>query len=146
PWAAPSRSSSRLGRWMEALLFLILAVQVARLFWVALAPSGSFGDWRPYEPAIPAQPARLALFSAFDPFYRQAAAPGEGVQQVTSLPFQLFGIRINEGSGQGSAIIADESGVQTSFAVGEEIAPGVTLSAVAYDHVTISRGGVAETL
>lgn len=124
----------------------VLAVQVARLFWVVLAPSGAFGDWRPFEPAIPGAAARTALFSAFDPFYRDASASTGVVQQVTSLPFRLYGIRINEGSGLGSAIIADQAGLQTAYAVGEEIMPGVTLKAVAFDHVVISRNGADETL
>lgn len=122
-----------------------LAVQIARLFWVMLTPTGAFGDWRPFEPVIPGPAARTALFSAFDPFNRESPATG-AVQQVTSLPFKLYGIRINEGSGLGSAIIADDTGKQSSFSVGEEIMPGVTLKAVAFDHVTISRSGADETL
>jgi len=124
---------------------LALAVQIARLFWVMLAPAGAFGDWRPFEPAIPGAQARSALFASFDPFYRQLPAAGD-VQTVTSLPFRLYGIRLNESSGLGSAIIADEAGLQSAFAVGEEIAPGVILKAVSFDHVTISRGGVDEAL
>jgi general secretion pathway protein C len=123
-----------------------LAVQLARLLWVVLAPTGAFGDWRPFEPVIPGPAARTALFSAFDPFNREASATTGAVQQVTSLPFKLYGIRINEGSGLGSAIIADDTGQQSSFAVGEEIMPGVTLKAVAFDHVIISRNGADETL
>lgn len=124
-----------------------LAIQIGRLFWVMLSPPNAFGDWRPFEPTIPGAQARTAIFASFDPFYRQApAAGGEGVQQVTSLPFKLYGIRVNEGSGLGSAIIADEKGVQSSFAVGEEVAPGVTLKAVTYDHVVLSRNGADEAL
>jgi len=145
PWGAQSRSSSRLGRWIEGVLAFVLAVQIARLFWVMVAPIGAFGDWRPLEPAIPGSAVRTALFSSFDPFNREAS-PSGAVQQVTSLPFRLFGIRINEGSGLGSAIIADDSGKQSAFAVGEEIMPGVTLKGVAFDHVVISRNGADETL
>jgi general secretion pathway protein C len=65
---------------------------------------------------------------------------------VTSLDLALYGIRQDEASGRGSAIIATPDGVQRSFAVGEEIVPGVTLTAVAFDSVTISRGGVTEQL
>ncbi len=65
---------------------------------------------------------------------------------MTGLALQLFGTRINEGSGQGSAIIATPDGVQSSFAVGDQIMPGVVLKAVSYDHVVIDRGGSAETL
>jgi len=140
------RSSSRLGRAAEILLMLILAVQVARLFWVLVSPPGVFGDWRAFEPAVPGAQARAVIFSSFDPFYRQAPAAGDAVQQVTSLPFKLYGIRINEGSGQGTAIIADETGKQSSFATGQEIAPGITLKAVSYDHVLLSRNGADEML
>lgn len=144
--AVQPRSATGLGRWIDALLLIGLAVQVARLLWALVASTGPFGDWHARQPAIPGAEARIALFSAFDPFYRQAAITPAGVQQVTSLPLQLYGIRINEGSGLGSAIIADQSGMQKSYAVGEEISPGVTLASVAYDHVTISRGGATETL
>src|SRR3546814_4797376 len=37
--------------------------------------------------------------------------------------------------------VAGPNGVQNSFAVGEEIMPGVVLKAVAFDHITIDRGG-----
>jgi general secretion pathway protein C len=58
----------------------------------------------------------------------------------------LFGIRANESSGGGSAIIAGEDGIQVSFAVGEEVMPGVTLDSVAFDHVILSRSGIKESL
>lgn len=129
------------------LLMFALAVQIARLFWVMLSPPNAFGDWRPFEPAMAGPQARAALFASFDPFYRQIpAGAGAGVQTVTSLPFKLYGIRLNESSGLGSAIIADEAGLQSAYAVGDEIVPGVTLKAVSFDHVTISRGGADEAL
>ena len=67
-------------------------------------------------------------------------------QNVTSLSLVLFGVRANESSGSGAAIIAGEDGIQNSYAVGEEVAPGVTLDTVAFDHVILSRGGVKESL
>ena len=147
PWGASRRSSSRLGRWIEVVLMFALALQIARLFWVLLSPPGAFGDWRPFEPAVPGPQARAALFAAFDPFFRDGpVAGGADVQQVTALPLRLYGIRVNEGSGLGSAIIADQSGKQSSFAVGDEIAPGVILKGVSYDHVTLARNGTTETL
>ncbi|MBJ7378478.1 type II secretion system protein N, partial [Sphingobium sp.] len=69
---------------------------------------------------------------------------GKGV--VTSLALTLYGIRLNEGSGLGSAIIAAPDGVQNSFAVGDEILPGVVLKSVSFDHVTIDRGGAEEQI
>ncbi|MBN8818155.1 MAG: PDZ domain-containing protein [Sphingomonas sp.] len=142
-------TSSDLGQWIEAALLFFLVVQVARLIWALVTPVGVFGDWRAREPVVVSADARSALFAGFDPFFRTSAVATPGgapVQQVTSLPLKLFGIRVNEASGLGSAIIANESGVQTSYAVGEEIAPGIKLKSVEFDHVVIERGGATETL
>ncbi|MCW2387385.1 general secretion pathway protein C [Sphingobium sp. B11D3B] len=138
--------SSSLGQWIEAVLLVVLIIQIARLLWALGTPVGLFGDWRAREPVLVSADARSALFAGFDPFFRNGASAGGGVQQVTSLPFRLFGIRLNEASGQGSAIIANEAGEQASYAVGDQIAPGIILKAVQFDHVVIERGGVGETL
>lgn len=142
-------ASSDIGQWIEAALLVILLIQVARLLWALVTPVGLFGEWRAREPVVVGADARRALFAGFDPFFRAgvAAVPGQpAVQQVTSLPLRLYGIRLNEASGQGSAIIAGEDGAQASYAVGEEIVPGVTLRAVRFDHVVIERGGASEQL
>ena len=138
-------TSLPVGAMLIALLATICAVQAARLFWVAVTPVGPTSQWR--APAVNLVPtaARLALFSGFDPFYR-LDSPAATTQNVTSLSLVLFGVRTNESSGGGSAIIAGEDGVQNSYAVGEEVAPGVTLDSVAFDHVVLSRGGVKESL
>lgn len=127
------------------ILAVLLAAQTARLFWATITPVGPVGNWR--APAVNFVPpsARAALFIAFDPFFRTDAVTA-GADNVTSLNLTLYGIRANESSGGGSAIIAGEDGVQNSYAVGEEIAPGVTLDSVAFDHVILSRGGVKESL
>jgi len=142
-------ASSDIGQWIEAVLLVMLLIQIARLLWALVTPVGQFGDWRAREPVVVGADARNALFAGFDPFFRSGVVVGPGdqpVQQVTSLPLKLFGIRVNEASGLGSAIIANEGGEQTSYAVGEEIAPGVKLKSVAFDHVVIDRGGATETL
>ncbi|BAK66049.1 putative general secretion pathway protein C [Sphingobium sp. SYK-6] len=144
-----SPESSDLGQWIEAALLVMLLIQFARLLWALVTPVGLYGDWRAREPVVVSADARKALFAGFDPFFRAGVAAGAGeggAQQVTSLPLQLFGISLNEASGGGSAIIASEGGEQTSYAVGDEIAPGVTLKSVQFDHVVIERGGVTETL
>ena len=127
-------------------MLVFVLIQVARLMWAVVTPVGLFGEWRANEPVVISSDARRALFAGFDPFFRAGGQAGQSVQQITSLPLKLFGIRVNEASGGGSAIIANESDVQTSYAVGDEIAPGVTLKAVAFDHVVIQRGGASETL
>lgn len=128
---------------VEKLLLGLLALQCARLVWAVLTPVGSFGPWEGRQAQFLSMPARQALFSSFDPFYRGGSAQqGGGV--VTSLALTVYGIRLNEGTGLGSAIVAGPDGVQNSVAVGEEIMPGVVLKAVAFDHITIDRGGAEE--
>ncbi|KFG89605.1 Secretion system protein C precursor [Sphingobium herbicidovorans NBRC 16415] len=131
-------------RVIEKLLLGVLALQCARLVWAVLTPVGSFGPWEGRQAQFPSVAARQALFSSFDPFYRAGPQQAAGGGVVTSLALTVYGIRLNEGSGLGSAIVAGPDGVQNSFAVGEEILPGVVLKAVAFDHITIDRGGAEE--
>lgn len=127
----------------EMALLAGVALQAARLVWVVMTPVGPAGPWEGRQAEILAPAAREALFSSFDPFFRADTQQGGGVV-VTSLALTVYGIRLNEGSGLGSAIIATPDGIQNSFAVGDEIMPGVVLKAVAFDHVTIDRGGAEE--
>jgi general secretion pathway protein C len=128
---------------LELLLLAGLAVQCARLFWVLATPVSPLGPWQPVQPGFAGSPA--AMLQGFDPFFRLSGGDGKP-SVVTSLQLTLFGTRTNDATGGGSAIIAGPDGVQTSFAVGDEISPGVKLKAVAFDHVTIDRGGAAEDL
>lgn len=127
------------------LIVILLVIQGTRLFWVIVTPVGPLAGWRAPSVNIVSPAARQALFSSFDPFYPINSVAATR-QNVTSLNLILFGVRANESSGGGSAIIAGEDGIQKSFAVGEEVAPGVTLDTVAFDHVILSRGGVKELL
>lgn len=133
-------------RLAERGVLALLALQLVRLVWVIVAPVGSFGPWEGRQAQILTPTARQALFASFDPFFRSGAPAQPGNAVVTSLALTLYGIRLNEGSGQGSAIIASPDGVQNSFAVGDEILPGVVLKSVAFDHVTIDRGGAEEQI
>lgn len=127
----------------ELVLLGLLAVQCARLFWAIVTPVGPLGDWRPATgPDI--ERARAVLVSGFDPFFRLGRAEGPAV--VTSLQLKLFGTRVDEATGRGAAIIAGADNIQSSYAVGEAIQPGVTLASVGYDSVAIARGGVEERL
>lgn len=126
---------------VRAFLILAVAVQSARLFWTLIAPLGPVGEWRAVDPLPPAD--RL-LLARFDPFFR--LAPTSGAVAVTSLPLKLFGTRLDTAVGRGSAIIATPDGVQSSFAVGDTIIPGVILRSVSFDNVTIDRGGALEQI
>src|SRR4051812_15432396 len=128
---------------LEAALLALIALQCARLIWTALTPVGPIGDWRPAGGAGSAI-ASSGVLGSFDPFFRLSGAAGPAT--VTSLNLKLFGVRQDQASGRGSAIIAGSDGQQRSIAVGEEVGPGVTLKAVDFDSVTISRGGADEQL
>lgn len=128
---------------LEIALLAGLGLQVARLLWALATPVGPLGDWRPAEPIVPGLPTET--IAAFDPFFR-LAAPAAGPGVVTSLQLTLFGTRTDDATGRGGAIIAGPDGVQQSYGVGDEIQPGVKLVGVAFDHVTIERGGASEDL
>lgn len=128
---------------VEIVLIALLAVQCARLVWAIATPVGPVGDWRS-DAGVPALSAPdMALFETFDPFFR---LEGNARVVVTDLDLRLFGVRQDQASGRGSAIIALPNGEQDSFSVGDEVMPGVTLEAVDFDFVTISRNGSSEQI
>ena len=127
----------------EIALLGVLAVQCARLVWTVVTPIAPLGAWAPAGPVLPGDPA--GVFASFDPFYRVSGVQTQAAA-ITSLQLTLFGTRIDEAQGRGSAIIAGPDGVQKSVSVGEEVAPGVVLKSVAFDHVTLDRGGASENL
>lgn len=110
---------------------------LARAVWLAVTPAGGLGT-----APLPVAPPTLAL-AAVDPFFPQAQAPADA---VSGLDLALVGTRVDAASGRGSAIIATPDGQQQSVGVGEEIMPGVRLAAVAFESVTLDRGGARETL
>src|SRR5688572_21948232 len=142
------RAARRLGRLprptaasaFELLLLALIAVQAARLVWILVTPVGPVGDWK--GAAGLSLPDGSAL-ADFDPFFRLSAG---GPAVVTSLDLKLYGVREDRATGRGSAIIALPDGTQQSFAVGDQIMPGVTLAEVGFDNVTILRGGAAEQI
>lgn len=133
---SPVLSPGALFRFFEIVVIVFLAVQTARLFWIIATPLGPVGEPRRLTQNLHPSPG-------FDPFFRLNASNTSAV--VTSLPLKLFGVRVDEAMGGGSAIIEAE-GVQSSFAVGEEILPGVKLKQVMFDSVMIDRGGASEQL
>lgn len=129
---------------VELLLLAGLAVQCARLMWVIVTPVSPLGAWVPAGPTIPVDPA--GVLGSVDPFYRVSGAQAQGPAVVTSLQLTLFGTRMDDAQARGAAILAGPDGLQRSVSVGEEVAPGVVLRGVAFDHVTLERGGAREDL
>jgi general secretion pathway protein C len=127
----------------ELFLIFLIAMETARLIWAIVTPVDPLGGW--IESRGRAQAPSTTILRTFDPFFRNGAA-GSSPAVVTSLNLKLFGIRSDQVSGRGSAIIGLPDGTQSSYGIGEEILPGVTLAEVATDSVTISRGGAREQL
>jgi general secretion pathway protein C len=150
PLDADHRAGRLLGRlprltaysWAELALLVLIAVQCARLFWILVAPVGPVGDWRATSGVV--APQDTSLLATFDPFFRLDGTTGPTL--VTALNLKLYGVREDRATGRGAAIIALPDGRQMNFAVGEEVMPGVTLTAVGFDNVTISRNGTAEQI
>lgn len=115
-------------RWrnlLEPVLLALLAVQLARLAWLAV-PATPVGE----PQAVTTAPA-IAL-PRMELFYRAAAA-GAGTHD--SGGYQLRGIRVDALGG--SAILAGPDGRQQSYEVGESIVPGVVLQSVGAGHAVL---------
>ncbi len=123
-------------------MIALVGVAALGLVWAVAAPTARDDGSSSAPVRFDATPA---AFSAFDPFFRLSGGGGEpGV--VTSLNLTLHGVRADQASGRGSAIIGLPDGTQNSYAVGDEILPGAVLAGVAFDSVTIRRDGATETL
>jgi general secretion pathway protein C len=112
-----------------------------RLGYALVTPAGPLGRWTAPAAAPAVAPDTLARF---DPFFRSRG--DEGGMQVSDLDLKLMGTRLDQATGRGSAIIALEADRQESFAVGDEVVPGVRLLAVAFDSVTLDNAGAREQL
>ncbi len=126
----------------EILIIGLIVLQLVRLIWTVFLPLAPLGMGR----MVSASAVTPDILRNFDPFFRLEATTPGATAVVTPLQLVLFGTRIDEAMGRGSAIIATPDGVQNSYAVGEEIMPGVKLKQVAFDHVTLTRGGADEDL
>ena len=125
------------------MLLLALAILCAFLAWRAF---GAAPAPLPAPPRFSMPPmADRGLLARFDPFFPGNVTDSSSLP-VTALPFTLHGVRADSATGRGSAIIASGDGQQQVYAVGEAVADGVTLAAIAGDHVVLDRGGTRETL
>lgn len=145
PRAAPGLAALHAVAWW--FLATAIAALGAALLWALVTPVSPVGQWRPQGVRMMAAPARAALFASVDPFNRAATpvAQAQSSGAVTSLALTLFGTRATPGGG-GTAIIAGADGLQQVYRVGAEVQPGVTLAAVAFDHVELSHNGAKELL
>ena len=122
----------------ECVLVAALAIQIARLVWAAVLPLGPIGHVAPTDTSSLAA-ASPGIFAGFDPFHRGGAAVVVAASSDAANGLRLFGVRVTGGGG--SAIIAGPDGRQAAFAIGDTVAPGTILQAVAADHVILESGG-----
>jgi general secretion pathway protein C len=132
--------------WLKAVLLALAAIQLARLVWALTTPLGPVGRWLPPAPAALPPAAQLALLSTFDPFAAASVATSAAAAPAPASGLTLFGTRMSMGSAPGSAIIAGADGIQTSYLVGEEVAPGLRLVGVGFDFVLLGGSGTEQRL
>ncbi len=146
----------RHGRHLPAIAAAVFAILIGRaaadLFW-ALVPMPETARWQP-PPAATAAPrasdapdinavANAALFGRYEaPANAEAsllAAPD------TPLNLTLIGLLADDREQYSRALIA-QGAEERSYAIGDDIARGVTLQAIFPDRVILSRNGRLETL
>jgi len=130
---------------LKALILAALAVLAAQLAWAVATPVGPFGEWRPAAPRTLSAEAQSAVLATVDPFFRSDTGAAPATAAVPG-DLQLFGTRLGSDGVPGSAILSPPEGEQRSYVVGEEVAPGMKLAAVHFDHVDFDRGGIRQSL
>ncbi len=126
----------------EVALLGSVAALLAMLGWVLLAPLAPATVGDSVGLVVLDAPARAALFAQFDPFARDVPdGGGGGGEGGAALPFTLLGTRSTADGQGGGAILAGADGVQRAVPQGADIAPGVRLVQVAFDHVVLQHAG-----
>ncbi|WP_438729048.1 type II secretion system protein N [Parasphingorhabdus sp. DH2-15] len=150
PLSNAKNSSQSFWFWIIlAVITVLLIIQIVRFILLLVSPATPVGGWQPRQAVIASPEEREAILSRYNPFSGETLATtpqGDGPTRITALDLVLYGTRMNAVTGRGSAIIAGNDGVQQNFLIGDEVIPGVKLVAVAFDNVTLERGGARESL
>ena len=153
---ATSALNQRYGRHLPALAAALFAILLGRaaadLVWT-LVPVPESARWQP-PPAAPAAPRSAdspeAAAAASAGLFGRYQAPATGDTQLLSAPdtplnMTLIGLLADDREQYSRALI-QQNGEEGSFAVGDDVARGVTLQAIFPDRVILSRNGRLETL
>jgi len=156
-----NKGSKRLKLLLEIVFTVLLAILVARLIWLILAPgavvpldSSGGGPRLASTSTLQAEPADRSILVRSNPFVRSEEIAVEAVIEEdrsdapeTELNLRLTGIRaLSGGEGSGSVWIVTPGGEETMVSVGEPIIDGVTLEQIYSDRVTIRTRGRLESL
>ncbi|MEO0882957.1 MAG: type II secretion system protein N [Pseudomonadota bacterium] len=154
--------AKRLRLMVEAAGTVLLAIIVARLIWLLVAPGSSIaiapsanGPIVGNAVRVQAEPADRTVLVRSNPFVRNAASPtivdepaSDGPDAPeTELNLRLTGIRaLSGGDGTGSVWIIKPDGQEVMVSIDETIIDGVTLEQIYTDRVTIRSRGRLESL
>lgn len=138
----------------EVIFATLLALLLARLIWLVLAPAAATAELipRPLPAMLASQVGSTSIVSdrtllvRLNPFSVDVAEEIIPDAPETSLNLKLVGFFMTIDSAEGSAIIVTPDGRTNSFSPGAEIITGVRLERISSDRVLISRNGVSETL
>lgn len=111
---------------LACVLLALLALQCARVVWVMITPIGPLGT---AQVATSAQAELPALRR--DVFYRSVA-------EANSDGIVLHGVRA--GGAQAAAFLSSGDGRQGAYRIGDGVVAGVTVQAIASDHVLLRTG------
>ncbi|SOU03184.1 type II secretion system protein N [Xanthomonas arboricola] len=111
---------------LACVLLALLALQCARVVWVLITPIGPLGT---AQVATSAQAELPALRR--DVFYRSVA-------EANSDGIVLHGVRA--GGAQAAAFLSSRDGRQGAYRIGDGVVAGVTVQAIASDHVLLRTG------
>lgn len=148
------RFGARLPPVVAALLVIVLAWQLASLFWM-LVPMPATAAWTPAPGFVDPAPAKAplnadALVSAhlFGQYQATAVTSTASLANApdTQLNFTLLGILAGSTERESLALIAKDANDEAPYTIGEDVSPGVSLQAIFVDRVILARNGQLETL
>lgn len=152
-----SRIAPRLARAaLEAVLIILLALFMARIAWLAVAPAGAVSTVTDAMTASLPQAGRAAraeadpvLLQRVNPFAPVDRAPLEAVAEdapETALDLKLAGTRAATETDLSTATIVTPDNRQGVFRVGDEILKGVRIRRILSGRVILERDGQLESL
>lgn len=136
-----------------ALFVILLGRALADLVW-ALVPVPEAARWQvPPAPPVSARAASDGIdingIVSAGLFGRYSAPSVETTLMAapeTPLNLTLIGVWADDREDHSRALIAAAGGEEKAYAIGDDVARGVTLNAIFPDRVILSRGGRLETL
>jgi general secretion pathway protein C len=120
---------------------------LVRLTWVLIPRHEAAAPPPSAAPAASAENLSVAKWHLFgNPQGFAAPAPASTLATVLKLGLRGTLALPDPKDERAIAIIANEQGIETSYRIGADIAPGARLAEVYADHVVLDHQGVAETL